>query len=93
MDILLLAYFSYRIYQLAKKNNLNPLKWVVFNILNWMMGATLGTAFITSVLNIKISFDSFSTDPIMVLLVSLFSMGCGYLGYLLTIEMMKRRMI
>ncbi|MCS6824750.1 MAG: hypothetical protein NZ529_10675 [Cytophagaceae bacterium] len=93
MDLLLLAYFSYRVYTLAQKNNLNPFKWVVINILNWIMGAMLGTAFITTVLNIRITMESFSTEPLTVILVSLFSMGCGYLGYMLTLEMMKRKIV
>ncbi len=93
MDLVILIFLIFRIVKYAKSKGLNPYKWGMLLFLNWFMFALLGVSLATSMLDINLDLDFMYANPGYALLLSLFGIGCGFLGYFMTKKMMDRSIL
>ncbi len=93
MDIVILVFLVFRIIKLARLKGLRPFKWGALLVLNWFMFELLGLSLATSVLNVKLDVNMIQADPNFFILLSLFALGCGILGYYITKIMMNRAIV
>jgi hypothetical protein len=90
LDLIILIFLVIRIVKYAKGKGQSALKWGVLLTLNWFMFELLGIALVTYLLNIKIDMSFVKTNPEYFLLLSVFGIGCGFLGYFMTRMMLDR---
>ncbi len=90
LDFIILVILVIRIVSYSKKKGQNPLKWGALLVLNWFMFELLGISLVTYLLNIKIDLAFLQTNPEYFLLLSIFGIGCGFLGYFMTRRMLDR---
>lgn len=84
MDVILNLIFSYRNFVLAGKKGESPWKWAIITFLVWMIFESMGGFLYASIIGIDLSnIENWSSNPGKVFVLSLFGIGCGYLGYLL----------
>lgn len=84
MDVILSLIFSYRNFVLAEKKGESPWKWAIISFLVWMIFESIGGFMYASIIGFDLSnIENLSSNLEEVLVLSLFGIGCGYLGYLL----------
>ena len=93
LDLVILIILVLRIVKYAKVKNQSPVKWGILLALNWFMFELLGIALATYLLNIQFDFGFIQSNPGYALLLSVFGIGCGFLGYFLTRMMMDRAVV
>ncbi|HWZ23315.1 MAG TPA: hypothetical protein VNW06_11710 [Cytophagaceae bacterium] len=90
MDLIIVIILILRIVKYAKAKKLSQLKWAVLFALNWFMFELLGVTLASALLNIEFTIDFIYTNPGYAMLLSVFGICCGFLGYFMTRKMMDR---
>jgi hypothetical protein len=93
LDLIILIVLVIRIVKYAKVKKQSPVKWGILLALNWFMFELLGIAMASHLLNIQYSLDLIQLNPWYFLLLSVFGIGCGFLGYFMTRMMMDRAVV
>lgn len=84
MDLILMLFFSYKNYTLAKKNGEPGFKWAVITSLVWIVFEITGAALYAMIAEVDLTnLQEFPVKTGGIILVLLFGIACGYLGYLL----------
>lgn len=92
-DLIILIILVRRIVAYAKQKGQKGFKWGILLVLNWFMFELLGISMATYLLNIKFDLVFIQTNPGYALLLSIFGIGCGFLGYFMTRRMMDRAIV
>jgi hypothetical protein len=91
--LVLLLLLMIRIVKYARVKKQNSMKWGTLLLLNWFMFELLGISLATTLLNIKLDFEFMMDNPWYAVLLQVFGIGCGFLGYFLTRKMMDRSIV
>ena len=89
----LLLVLVHRIVKYAQLKKSNPWKWGFLLFVNWFMFELLGISIVTYLLAIKLTFEFMIANPWYAVLVQVFGLGCGFLGYFTTRRMMDRSVV
>ena len=93
MDLVILIILIVRIVKYANSKKLNPYRWGGLLTLNWFVFEFSGVILASYLLGIDslLKFLEFMVNnPRYELLMSIFGLGCGFLGYFMTRKMMDR---
>jgi hypothetical protein len=90
LEIGILVILVMRIVAYAKLKGQTGLKWGTLLVLNWFMFELLGISLATYLLNIQLDMNFVQTNPGYFVLLSIFGIGCGFLGYFMTRMMLDR---
>lgn len=90
LDLIILIILVKRIVAYAKMKGQKGFKWGTLLVLNWFMFELLGISLATYLLDIKIDMSFIQANPGYFLLLSIFGIGCGFLGYFMTRMMLDR---
>ena len=90
MDLVILIFLVVRFVKYAKANGQNGWRWGLYLVLNWFMFELLGVALVTHFLNIKLDMEFMQGNPAYATMISIFGIGCGFLGYFLTKKRLDR---
>jgi hypothetical protein len=93
LDLIILIILVRRIVAYAKLKGQKASKWGILFVLNWFMFELLGISLATYLLNIQFDLNFIQTNPGYALLLSVFGIGCGFLGYFMTRMMMDRAVV
>jgi hypothetical protein len=93
LDLIILIILVRRIVAYAKVKGQKGSKWGILLVLNWFMFELLGISMATYLLNIQFDFGFIQSNPGYALLLSVFGIGCGFLGYFMTRKMMDRAVV
>ncbi len=93
LDIVILVILVRRIVSYARMKGQKGLKWGTLLVLNWFMFELLGIALATYLLNIKFDLNFIQVNPGYALLLSVFGICCGFLGYFMTRRMLDRSVV
>ncbi len=93
MDIIILIILIVRIVKYAKLKQQSGMKWGVLLFLNWLMFELLGLILATYLLNINYTMDFVQQNLGYAILLQVFAIGCGFLGYFMTRRMMDRSVV
>lgn len=90
MDLIILAILVWRIMTYARVRGQKSLRWGALLVLNWFMFEILGLAMATYFLNIKLEPTFMQENPRYFVLLSIFGICCGFLGYFMTRRLLDR---
>ncbi|HVD97779.1 MAG TPA: hypothetical protein VNB90_06205 [Cytophagaceae bacterium] len=90
VELIVLIVLVVRIVAYAKQRGQRGFKWGALLVLNWFMFELLGIVLATYLLNIKFDIAFIQANPEYALLLSVFGIGCGFLGYFMTRKMLDR---
>lgn len=93
LDLIIVIILIRKIIAYAKSKGLNTLKWGILFSLNWFVFELLGISLATAMLNIELTMEFMMTNPSYAILLSIFGIGCGFLGYLMTKVMMDKAVV
>lgn len=93
MDLIILGVLVWRIMAYARLRGQKGLKWGALLVLNWFMFEILGLSMSTYFLNIKLDPDFMQANPGYLLLLSIFGICCGFLGYFMTRRLLDRSVV
>ncbi|GEM_PF-964301 len=96
MDFLLLSFFCYKNYKLAKHLGERPWKWALFTLIICFSFYITGLNIYNQVSGLSMLYQDFQANPVEmiqkyfteVMMASFFGLGSGYLGYLLLRRML-----
>lgn len=90
LDLIIVVILIIRIVKYANSKKLNAYKWGILLALNWFMFELLGVVLASALLNIELTVDFVYANPGYAVLLSVFGICCGFLGYFMTRKMMDR---
>lgn len=84
MDLILMLFFCYKNYRIAKDKEEPPFKWAVITAIVWVIFEFTGVVLYSRIAGVDLlDFTQLQEQSFQALVVILFGIACAYLGYLL----------